>query len=166
MQRWRKQVLLGLATGLVVAQFVPVKRDNPPIDPAMTVYSVEAVPSDVSTVFERSCKDCHSNQTVWPWYSYIAPVSWMVASDVHDGRGRMNLSEWAAYNAKKRDLKLGEVCEKLNSGDMPDSKYTLIHRNARLTAEERTSVCAWAENTRKISSEQPRANTSGSGGTH
>jgi hypothetical protein len=167
MRRWGKRVLLGLVVVLVAAQFVPVKRDNPAIDPSKTFYSVQTVPADIRAAFDRSCKDCHSNETVWPWYSYLAPVSWVVAHDVHDGRGELNLSEWENYNEKRKGRKLFQVCEQLRSGEMPDWKYTLIHRNALLSQEERNSLCAWAETTRKsFPTEVDGAKSPGSGATH
>jgi hypothetical protein len=144
-----KHALLAVLLILIVIQFVPVKRDNPPSEPAQAVESVITVPAAVHSILERSCADCHSNRTRWPWYSQIAPVSWLVAHDVHEGRVELNLSEWATYSEKRKTHKLQEICEQLRGGKMPDSKYTLIHRDARLTHEDRDAVCAWADATRK-----------------
>ena len=95
------------------------------------------------------CRDCHSNETAWPWYSRIAPVSWMVASDVHDGRKHFNLSEWGNYPEEKKLRKLGEICEQVKNEDMPDQKYALIHRSARLDTQQRAMLCDWVETIRK-----------------
>ena len=107
------------------------------------------MPADVKAVFERSCKNCHSNETSWPWYSYVAPISWVVVRDVHQARKAMNLSEWGSYPINIKTNKLKEICEQLTNGDMPDRKYTLIHRRARPTAKERGAVCQWSEDSRE-----------------
>jgi len=148
-RRWVERV--GLATWflLLVIQLIPVNRSNPVINPSMTIYATQPVPADVKAVFERSCKNCHSNETSWPWYSYVAPVSWVVAHDVHQARKTMNLSEWASYAPQRKEDKLEEICEQLTNGDMPDRKYAILHRNAKLTAEERTAVCQWTDDARQ-----------------
>src|SRR5262249_33303691 len=83
------------------------------------------------------------------WYSRIAPVSWMVANDVHEGRKHFNLSEWGTYPEEKQLRKLGEICEQVKNEDMPDEKYTLIHRSARLDQKDRAMLCDWVETARK-----------------
>jgi hypothetical protein len=140
---WIRKILLIIIVLLVVAQFVPVRHDNPPFEAAKTIFAVEKMPANVRAALHRSCMDCHSNETHWPWYSHVAPVSWMVASDVHEARRKMNFSQWADYPAKKRDHELEELCDEVSGGDMPDTKYTLIHRNARLTQQEHEAICTW-----------------------
>ena len=147
MRTWLRRIILALAIILIAIQFVPVDRTNPPADPAHSIYAVQPVPANVHAIFDRSCKDCHSNETTWPWYSHVAPVSWMVANDVHEARRKLNLSEWSTYDVKKRDHKLEEICNEILGGDMPDSKYTLIHRQARLTADDHEAVCKWTGST-------------------
>ena len=149
MSSWTQRVLLiAVAAGLGV-QLVPVDRNNPPVDSSKTLYALHPTPSEVHAVFERSCRDCHSNETNWPWYSRIAPVSWMVASDVHNGRKHFNLSEWGTYPEERKLRKLGEICEQVKNEDMPDEKYTLIYRSARLDRQQRAMLCDWVETTRK-----------------
>jgi hypothetical protein len=139
---------VGLATLAVVlcAQAVPVTRDNPPA-PAPDIVYADA-PANVRKVFDDSCKSCHSNQTDWPWYSHVAPFSWIVAHDVHEGRRHFNFSEWATYSPKKKEEKLESICEQVANGDMPDGKYLLIHRRARLTPEDQEAICTWVERMR------------------
>jgi hypothetical protein len=144
-----KRIALAVVVMLVVAQFVPVSRSNPKVDPSHSIYAKEQVPAAVKTVFSRSCANCHSNNTDWPWYGYVAPASWIVAHDVHQARKKMNFSQWAEYPANKREEKLEEICEQLNDGDMPDFKYLLVHRDARLTPAERDAVCQWTEDSRQ-----------------
>lgn len=160
MRTWLKRIGIGLLVALVIAQFIPLKRTNPPVDPSKTIYASLPVPANVQNIFERSCKDCHSNETVWPWYSHVAPVSWVVVQDVNEGRSNLNFSEWATYPAKKKDDKFKQICDQLSSGEMPDWKYTLIHRRAKLTDEERDAVCLWTDATRKaLASARARAKT-------
>jgi Haem-binding domain len=148
-QHWVKKAGLATACLLLAIQLIPVNRSNPGGDLSRTIYATQAVPEDVKAVFERSCKNCHSDETAWPWYSYVAPVSWVVAHDVHQARKTMNLSEWGSYSAQRKEDKLEEICEQLTNGDMPDRKYAIFHRSARITADERNVVCQWTEDSRQ-----------------
>ena len=132
-RRWAKRIGLGAAIVAVASQLIPVSRRNPPVERSKTIYAAETVPPPVKEVLERSCSNCHSNETSWPWYSYIAPASWIVASDVHDGRKKMNFSEWGTYPPQRKEQKLDEICEQITNGDMPDREYTLVHRGSRIT---------------------------------
>ena len=149
MRRWVKR--LGVATVFLflATQFIPLNRSNPSVDPSQTIYATLPMPAEVKDVFERSCKNCHSDETAWPWYSYVAPVSWVVAHDVHQARKMMNLSEWGGYSAKRKEDRLAEICEQVTNGDMPDRKYAIFHRGARLTPEEREAVCQWTDDSRQ-----------------
>jgi len=149
MHGWGGRILVAVLVLFVAAQFVPVGRANPPEDPAQTVYAAMPVPPEVASTFRRACHDCHSNQTVWPWYSRVAPVSWLVARDVTRGRGEMNLSEWGRYAARRKDRKLKEICEQVTRGEMPMRVYTLMHPHAKLSDQERKAMCGWADAARK-----------------
>jgi hypothetical protein len=140
--------MLALAL-FVGAQLVPVNRDNPRVDPSRKIDSVQPVPPAALAALERSCKNCHSNETAWPWYSYVAPISWMIAGDVHHARQAMNFSEWGSYSSKKKEEKLEEICEQLTNGDMPERKYLIFHRTARISPQEREAVCQWTEDARQ-----------------
>jgi hypothetical protein len=146
---WAKRIGLATLVLLMAIQFVAVNRSNPKADPSQTIYATLPVPAEVRAVLERSCKNCHSDETSWPWYSHVAPVSWIITRDVHQARKAMNLSEWETYSANKKTDKLEEICEQLTNGDMPDRKYTLIHRQARPTAKERDVVCQWTDDSRE-----------------
>ncbi len=145
---WRRIALVFVAV-VVLIQFIPVHRTNPAVDPAQTLWASGLVPPGFQTIFQRSCKDCHSNLTTWPRYSHVAPVSWMVTSDVNGGRSHFNIDDWGTYSSEKKQSRFTKLCEEMKSGGMPDSKYTLIHRSARLTAQERTEMCSWAEAARQ-----------------
>ena len=93
---------------------------------------------------KRSCADCHSNQTVWPWYSYVAPVSWLVEKDVRRGREHMNLSRWSDYTPQEQQKLLADVATVLKNREMPLPQYALIHRDAKLSDAEIDILYRWA----------------------
>lgn len=127
--------LLGLVTAL---QFVPVSRTNPPErEPAMA-------PPEVHTILQRSCYDCHSNETHWPWYSRIAPVSFLISRDVSEGRRELNLSTWSRYDARRKARKLREIGEQVEKGKMPQWYYVILHPDARLSAADRQLLLEWS----------------------
>ncbi len=130
--------LLALAALLLVAQLVPVDTTNPPVR-----ADVDA-PPEVHALLQRACYDCHSNVTVWPWYSRVAPVSWLVAHDVSEGREKLDFSTWDAYSAVRRRKKLRETAAEVAEGEMPPWYYALVHPEARLSAAERDLLRDWA----------------------
>ena len=126
--------LLAVALGI---QLVPVDRSNPPVQ-----RTIDA-PEDVERVLRRSCYDCHSNETDWPWYSRVAPASWLVADDVHEAREDMNFSEWPDDPDDATDL-IEEIGEQVESGAMPLDSYLWLHPEARLSDEERQLLIDWS----------------------
>jgi hypothetical protein len=163
--KWVKAVLLVLLAAFVVMQFV--RRPsyvNPPVDAAKTLHATVAVPQDVHAMLDRSCNDCHSHTTTWPWYSRIAPVSWLVADDVRDGRRELNLSTWGSYEPRRQAHKLEELCEQVEEGEMPLPKYLYTHRDAALSKGDRTRLCEWANGLRaEIIAAHPEAARKGKG---
>ena len=139
-----KRVALGLCVVGLAIQFYRPSRTNPPVDPARNVVSTASVPAQVSTILKRSCFDCHSNETRWPWYSAVAPMSWAVANDVTKARARMNFSEWGAYAPRKRVAKLEKMCDEVREGKMPLPAYLLLHPEAKLTEADWKAVCDWS----------------------
>lgn len=132
---------MGAATVIAVAaliQLVPVKRDNPPVKAEVPA------PANVKTILQRACYDCHSNRTVWPWYAYVAPVSWLVADDVHKGRKEVNFTDWPTFDQEDEDHILTHIVKQLDRRAMPLPKYLLMHPKARLTDAERRTVMDWA----------------------
>ncbi|MEW5740016.1 MAG: heme-binding domain-containing protein [Myxococcota bacterium] len=130
---------LGVAVAFVALQVVPVDRTNPPV-----AGEIKA-PDEVKGLLKRACYDCHSNETVWPWYSHVAPVSFLVAAHVKDGRKHLNFSEWAGYSAERRAKKQKECAEEVAEGEMPMPPYLLLHAEAKLTDAEKKALQAWAE---------------------
>jgi len=123
---------------LVLIQFAPVERTNPPVEKEITV------PGNVMGILHKACYDCHSNLTKWPWYSSIAPVSWLLVSDVQDGREELNFSTWNRYPARKQSAKRKKVWEEVNEGEMPLLPYRLLHPEAKLSAAEKDQLRNWS----------------------
>ena len=127
-------------TGVVLlagAQLIPVNRTNPP------VTSDVSAPLEIKSLLRNACYDCHSHETVWPWYSRVAPVSWLIASDVKEGRGKMNFSTWADYKPAKQGVLLDDAAEQIRQGDMPPFYYAWMHPNARLTDAQKEQLVTW-----------------------
>jgi hypothetical protein len=141
MNRGRRIGIAVLAV-VITAQLVPVSRTNPPVN-----GEIDA-PPDVRALLERSCYDCHSNETVWPWYSRVAPASWLVARDVRKARDELNFSEWADYSEKRLDHKLEEIDEHVEDREMPAPIYLPLHPEARLSDAERETLVGWSRSER------------------
>jgi len=92
----------------------------------------------------RACYDYHSNETVWPWYSRIAPISFLLANDVKEGRSELNFSTWETYNDQRRARKLKEIVREVESGDMPPWYYVSLHPDTKLSPAERQAIISWA----------------------
>lgn len=101
MPQFLKRCAISAGALLLAVQLVPVTHDNPPSDRAKSFYNIEPLPLDVHSIFQPSCNNCHSNGTIWPWYSYVAPASWIIAHDVHQARGKMNFSEWGGLQRQE-----------------------------------------------------------------
>jgi len=143
MSRPLRVLILVAATMFAAIQAFRPDQTSPPSDPAQSLTSVLPVPMPVQTVLTRSCYDCHSHQTRWPWYSEVAPISWMVANDVSEGRDHLNFSTWASYSAVRAADKLDAIAKELSERGMPPIAYTLIHRDARPSDAQVAAVVAW-----------------------
>jgi len=144
MMRWLKTALLALLVLFVLAQFIRPTLANPPVDEKKTLYAAEPVPATVRGILDRSCVDCHTSNTAWPWYSQITPVSWWLADHVKDGRKELNFSEWAGYTPRRRARKLQEVCDQVKDHEMPIKSYLPLHPKAKLSAADRAALCQWS----------------------
>jgi len=140
--RW---VLISLLVGFVGIQIVRPDRTNPPTDAGSTLEARFHPDPEVSRLLAEACNDCHSHQTTWPWYSNVAPVSWLVADDVHEGRKHFNLSRIGEQAAARQSKSLSEAAEEVGEGGMPPQSYTLTHPGARLSADDRRRLAAWFE---------------------
>lgn len=146
MKKILKIVLAVLVIGLIAIQFFnrPDKTTTTEITPGH-ITKVMNVPANVESILKRSCYDCHSNHTVWPWYTAVAPVSWLVADDVVKGRKKMNFSEWAKIPEAKKEARLNDICEEIKADEMPLSNYLIIHGESKLSQSDKDILCQWVE---------------------
>jgi hypothetical protein len=132
-----KKSLIVLAVILVGIQFIPVERSNPPVTEEINT------PSNIKAILKKSCYDCHSNESKFPWYAYVAPFSFLVAKDVNNGRRRLNFSEWDKYDKEKSEKILERIMEEVEAGTMPLSIYTIFHPSAKLDPLKIKTLSDW-----------------------
>lgn len=132
-----KQLFLVVLLIVGAMQFVPVERTNPPVE----IRTVG--PQPVMDIFRRSCFDCHSNETVWPWYAKVAPISWLVSRDVEHARAELNFSTWNRLSLREQDAARAEIWKKVEGGDMPPPFYMLGHPAARVTTDDHPVLRRW-----------------------
>ena len=135
-------ILLALVFACV--QFVRPARVNPPEVAGRGVEEHLRITPPVQEILNRSCMDCHSNRTEWPWYSNVAPASWLVIDHVNHGRTHLNFSEWARLEREEAGGMLGSICKEAQGGSMPMPSYTLLHRSAKLSDSDVRMLCDWA----------------------
>ena len=143
MKRKLKWIFIALVTGFALLQLTNPPRTNPPVIHDLMASS--ATPPQVAAMLHAACYDCHSSETLWPWYSHIAPMSWLIASDVKEGREHLNLSDWPNDNPMRAAKRLENMSDEISSGEMPLPKYTKIHADARLTQIQRKELSDWLD---------------------
>jgi hypothetical protein len=141
--RFLKWFALAVVVVLIGLQFVRPARTNPAVDQSQTIHARQQVNPQVAAILDRSCQDCHSNSTRWPWYSNVAPVSWFVIDHVNHGRSHLNISEWGRLDNRQAVKKLEEMCEEVQDREMPLESYTYIHWSAKISPEDIKTLCDW-----------------------
>jgi hypothetical protein len=141
-----KKILLVLLVAFIAIQFFrPVKNINTAeAATANDISKVFPVPDNVHSILKTSCYDCHSNNTVYPWYAAIQPAAWWLQDHVDEGKKEVNFNEFATYSPRRQFKKFEEIKEQVKEDEMPLSSYTLIHRNAILSKEQGATLTAWA----------------------
>jgi len=140
--RLRKLALwsvVGLAVVFLLMQFKQPDRTNPPVESEINA------PAEIAAILERSCYNCHSHETDWPWYSYVAPVSWWVGEHVEHARGDLNFSQWPVLEFEELEHMFHEIDEQIAKGEMPLNSYLILHSEARLSDEEKAALRSWAQ---------------------
>jgi hypothetical protein len=137
--KWIKKIAIFLVIALVVMQLIPVERSNP------SVRNQFAAPPEVETILRRACYDCHSNETRWPWYARVAPISFLLWRDVKEGRKELNFSIWDRYEQRRKARKLKEIVKEVEEGDMPPWYYIPVHADAMLSQGDREAIAKWAK---------------------
>ena len=137
------KVVFGLLLGVfILLQLTNPARTNPPV--VHDMMAGNPPPPEVAAMLRSACYDCHSDETRWPLYSRIAPVSWLVANDVNEGRQHINLSDWP-QDPKAAAKKFSHMSDEIDDGDMPPAKYTMIHADARLTDAQKQELKQWLD---------------------
>lgn len=139
------QIGLGLLIILVLIQFIPMTQNNGSAFGVQDITNCVPVSPEVKQLLSTSCNDCHSNATVYPWYSRVQPVGFWLNHHVEEGKSELNFSEFASYKKKRQLHKLDEVVEMIESGEMPLGSYTLIHKNATLSDAQMLLLVNWAK---------------------
>ena len=147
MRRLTRRAIVVVLVLLAAIQLVRPARTNPPVDPDRTLQAGIAPPHAAVAVIARACRDCHSSDTSWPWYSRVAPASWLVAHDVNEGRAAVNFSDWTSYPADQQQKILKEACDEVRQGEMPIGIYLMLHADAKLAPSDIRAVCDLAERT-------------------
>jgi len=141
-----KLALGALVIFLVAIEIFQPRRTNPPVMPSRSLSAHMEVPTDVYSALLRSCGDCHSNRTSWPWYSRVAPLSWIIVDDVNEGRRHMNFDDWESLeNPQTVNDRLTGICKEIQKKSMPPYSYRLAHGDLRLNPQETAWICAWSQ---------------------
>jgi hypothetical protein len=140
-----RRIAVALIAGALAIQLARPARTNPPTDPARTMMSIAPVTPEANAVLERACRDCHSNDTRWPWYSNVAPISWFVIDHVNHGRRHFNYSDWAQYDGDQVSRILKNTCAMTRKGEMPIASYMWIHSEASITDRDIVALCDWTD---------------------
>lgn len=134
-----KRIFFILVGVLLVLQFFPIDRSNPPVKAEIQTSA------ETKEILKRSCYDCHSNETVWPAYSYIFPASLLISHHVEEGRDELNFSEFGLLTEKKQNKKIYEIWEQVDEGEMPPKDYLLLHPSARLSDKDKEILKQWSD---------------------
>ena len=144
-----KKIALGIIGLLIVIQFIPQEK-NLSDDQLFDISKKYEIPADVQDILKNACNDCHTNKSTYPWYSHIQPVGFWLNHHINDGKRHLNFDEFLTYDAKKKDHKMEELIESQTEGWMPMESYTLIHKEAKLTSEEKNAIIAYAKSVRAM----------------
>jgi hypothetical protein len=145
MKKILKIAAIVMVLGFIAIQFIRPDFTNPPVNQAETLEAAVQVPENVRAILNRSCADCHSHETKYPWYSKIQPSAWFLKDHIDEGRREVNFSVWKTYEPRRQRRKLSEICEQVQQRSMPLPSYLWIHRDAQMSDEEIKTLCDWTE---------------------
>jgi hypothetical protein len=139
-----KKILLVLLFALIVIQFIHPAKNKAEGAQANYIGNKFTIPADVKTILAKACNDCHSNNTNYPWYSKIQPVHWWLEDHIKDGKKELNLDEYTGRSLRFQYKKMEEIIDQVKEGEMPLNSYTWIHKDAKLTEDEKSKLIGWA----------------------
>lgn len=138
-----KKISVGLLVLFTAAQFINPKKNESEFVPESDFITLEQPPQHLANIIKTSCYDCHSNNTIYPWYDRITPINFWVDGHIEHGKEHLNFSEWSSYSAKKKAHKLDEFIEMIEDKEMPLASYTLTHQDAKLSNADITALTNW-----------------------
>jgi hypothetical protein len=138
-----KKIGIGLVVLFVVIQFFRIDKTNPEVIPENDFIAITNPPENVANSLKTTCYDCHSNESKYPWYSNVAPVSWWVKDHINEGRDELNFSEWGTFSEKRKAKKIEEVVEEVEEGEMPLPPYLITHSDAKLSETQTKELIDW-----------------------
>lgn len=145
MKRILRILLITLVVFIIIIQFIPNELPESSFDETKDLLYLEQVPENIRVILKTSCYDCHSNQTEYPWYSHVAPVSWLVIKDIRNGREKVNLSEWSNLKRRTKIKVLSNISDEIKSGEMPLPVYLIMHRDAKLDEQQQKELIEWTD---------------------
>jgi len=145
MGRIARRVGLGLIVALILLQFFQPERNNEAPDPELDMLTVISPPAQIADLIRTACYDCHSNQTIYPWYSRISPLSWYLNKHIEEGKEGLNFSEYGQLEKADKIGALADFYDVLDAGTMPLQSYMLLHKQARLSLEDSEALRSWSE---------------------
>ncbi len=143
-----KKIFIALLIALVIIQFFHPKKNETVVVPANSIAAVYPVPADVKKILAVSCNDCHSGNTIYPWYSKIQPVDWWMDNHVKEGKRELNFDEFATFSLRRQYKKMEEIIKQIKEDEMPLNSYTWIHKDAILSPDQKQLIISWAEGIR------------------
>ena len=139
-----KKIFLGLFVLFILIQFIPNQLPKVTLNNKNDLLTNNELPIEIENQIRTSCYDCHSNETIYPWYSYVAPISFLVRRDTEVGRKELNFSDWETLNKRKKAKYLTNFIEEIEEGEMPFPPYLITHNNAKLTDKKKQALIDWA----------------------
>ncbi len=145
-----KKILVFLLIVLIIMQVFRPKKNITTAAPVSNIATVYTTPEDVKQLLKVSCNDCHSNNTIYPWYAEVQPVAWWLSNHVKEGKGEVNFDEFATYSLRRQYRKFEEIIKEVKEDEMPLNSYTWLHKDAILNADQKQKIITWAEANRKL----------------
>lgn len=140
-----KKIMLALLVALIIIQFIHPKKNKAEGSQPNYIGNNFTVPTDVKTILNKACNDCHSNNSNYPWYANLQPVHWWMEKHIKDGKKHLNYDEYTNRPLRYQYHKMEETIEMIKEGEMPLNSYTWTHKDAKLSEEEKTKLISWAE---------------------
>jgi hypothetical protein len=138
-------IIVSFLALLIIIQFFRPEKNDTALNPENDIVFALEMPKQVRTKLVNACYDCHSDRTNYPFYNNIAPVSWLLAKHIRDGKEQLNFSDWANYDRKKQVNLLMAICEEITAGEMPLKGYVFMHSKAIISEKELEVICQWTE---------------------